>query len=173
MTMPQLDPRTKAAVTIAWVIIANKPFYPLYIWWLIGDGVGMSAVTLVAIPFFLVIPLVAGRSPFFPRFALPLFGTLDTVFETILFGKASGTLLFLAPCMALVLVSFHASEKWWQRGLACFIFACFAVCWKTIREPVFPWSSDQLTTLLNINPFAVASLMAFIAMCYAGTAADI
>ncbi|MFK0166643.1 hypothetical protein [Rhizobium sp. NPDC090279] len=172
MTRQPLDQRTQATVTIAWVIIANKPFYPLYVWWLIGSGVRTSTATLASIPFLLVIPLVAGRSSFFARFALPLFGTLDTVFETIIFGKASGTLLFLAPCMALVLVSLYGREKWWQRGLACFILACFVVSWKTMGDPLFPWDSDQLTALLNINAFAVASLMTFIAIRYAGATAD-
>lgn len=173
MSRQQTDPLTQATVTITWVIIANKPFYPLYVWWLVGQGVGTSALTLVSIPFFLSIPLIARRSPFFARLALPLIGTLDTVFETIIFGKASATLLFLAPCMALVLVSFYAAEKWWQRGLACFIFACFAISWWVNKDPVFPWNGEQLATLLSINAFAVASLMAFIGLRYAGVAREI
>ncbi len=172
MNRQALDPLTQATVTIAWVIIANKPFYPLYVWWLIGQGVGISALTLVSIPFFLAIPLAAGRSPFFARLALPLIGTLDTVFETVIFGKASATLLFLAPCMALGMVSFYAAEKWWQRGLACFVFVCFATSWWMVKDPVFPWNNDQLATFLSINAFAVASLMAFIGLRYAGIRAD-
>lgn len=167
-----LDPLTHATVTVAWVISANKPFYPLYVWWLVGSGVGMSMVTLISIPFFVGIPLFAGRSSFGARLALPLVGTLDTVFETIIFGKASATLLFLAPCMALAVVSFYPAEKWWQRGLACFIFVCFAGAWWLIRYPVFPWSAGQLATLLSINVFAVASLMAFIGLRYAGVARE-
>lgn len=173
MSGPALDPLTRATVTISWVIIANKPFYPLYVWWLIGDGAGTSAIMLVSVPFFLAIPMMAGRSPLLARLALPLIGALDTVFETVIFGRASATLLFLAPCMALTMVSFYAAEKWWQRGLACFIFACFAVSWWLIKDPVFPWSVDQLATLLNINGFAVASLMTFIGLRYAGVARDI
>ena len=26
------DPLTAASVTVAWVIIGNKPFYPFYVW---------------------------------------------------------------------------------------------------------------------------------------------
>lgn len=172
MSRQALDPLTQASVTIAWVIIANKPFYPLYVWWLVGQGVGMSAVTLASVPFFLAIPFIARRSPFLARLALPLVGTLDTVFETVIFGKASATLLFLAPCMALATISFYAAEKWWQRGLACFIFVSFAVSWSVIKDPVFPWNGDQLATLLSINAFAVASLMAFIGLRYAGAKTD-
>ncbi|AGB73172.1 MULTISPECIES: hypothetical protein [Rhizobium] len=172
MRRPALDPRTGATVTIAWVIIANKPFYPFYVWWLVGDGVETSAITLVAIAFFLAVPLIARKSPFSARLALPLIGTIDTVCESIVFGRASATLLFLAPCMALTLVSFDPVEKWWQRGLTCFIFVCFAACWWRLKEPVFPWTGDQIATLSSINVFAVASLMAFIGVRYAGTSRE-
>ncbi|WP_112611370.1 hypothetical protein ACK83U_19420 (plasmid) [Rhizobium sp. WW22] len=169
MRRPALDARTGATITIAWVILANKPFYPMYVWWLVGDGVETSAITLVAIPFFLAVPLIARKSPFSARLALPLIGTIDTVFESIVFGRASATLLFLAPCMALTLVSFQPDEKWWQRGLVCCIFVCFAICWWRLKDPVFPWTGGQIAMLMNINVFAVASLMTFIGARYAGT----
>lgn len=168
MSSQPLDPLTQATVTIAWVIIANKPFYPLYVWWLVGGGVGTSMTTLVSIPFFAAILLLASRSALFGRLALPLIGALDTVFETVIFGRMSATLLFLAPCMALAMVSFHAAEKWWQRGLVCFILACFAGSWWLIDKPAFPWSTEQLETLADINVFAVASLMTFVGLRYAG-----
>jgi hypothetical protein len=165
---PQTDALTQASVTIAWVIICNKPFYPLYVWWLLGTGVTVSAMTLASTPFFLIIPWVARRSAFHARLALPLLGTVDTVFETWIFGRASATLLFLAPCMMLAALSFRPEEKWWQRGLACFIYLCFAACWWLVGPPQFPWDARQLSTLLGVNAFAVASLMAFIALRYAG-----
>ena len=138
MRRPALDTRTGATITIAWVIVANKPFYPMYVWWLVGDGVETSALTLLAIPFFLAVPLVARKSPF-------------------------------SACMALALVSFQPDEKWWQRGLVCCIFVCFAICWWRLKDPVFPWSGGQIAILMNINVFAVASLMTFIGARYAGT----
>ncbi|MGO7258911.1 hypothetical protein ACCT32_35770, partial [Rhizobium brockwellii] len=67
----KLDPLTKASVTVAWVILLNKPFYPLYIWYLVGDGVAASLGTLSAAPLFLAIPLIARRSPLSARIALP------------------------------------------------------------------------------------------------------
>uniref|UniRef100_UPI0031015463 hypothetical protein n=1 Tax=Neorhizobium sp. EC2-8 TaxID=3129230 RepID=UPI0031015463 len=60
---PPLDPRTQATVTVAWVIVANKPFYPLYVWYLVGNGVTASLGTLLAAPFFLAIPLIARHAP--------------------------------------------------------------------------------------------------------------
>lgn len=33
------DALTQATATAAWVILLNKPFYPLYVWRLVGSGV--------------------------------------------------------------------------------------------------------------------------------------
>lgn len=166
------DELTRASVTVAWVIIANKPFYPLYVWWLVGSGTQASLWTLVSVPFFLLVPLLARRAPVWARVALPVVGTLDTLFETKLFGEASGTALFLAPCMMLVALSFDCSEAWWQRGLAGLVFVAFVASHGRMGEALNVWSADELATLLSINAFAVASLMAFITIRYAGVRRD-
>ena len=168
---PPHDPITQATITVAWVIALNKPFYPLYVWYLVGNGVPVSRATMIAAPFFLAIPFLARRSAFAARLALPLVGTLDTLFETKLFGTGSGTELFLAPCIMLVALSFRATEMWWQRGLAVLVFAAFVFSRNFIGAPLHIWSDADLSTLLNLNSFAVASLMAFIALRYAGSRA--
>lgn len=162
------DELTRATVTIVWVILANKPFYPLYVWWLIGDGVAMSAVTLLSIPFFVAILLTARRCALAARCLLPMIGAIDTVFETAIFGQPSATLLFLAPCATLAALSFHTDERWWQRAVVCFVFACFAAGWFLIDAPAYPWTDSQIATLRTINIFAVGTLMAFIGLRYAG-----
>ncbi|QFY61143.1 hypothetical protein FZ934_12435 [Rhizobium grahamii] len=165
---PPLDPLTQATVTVAWVIFANKPFYPLYVWYLVGNGVTASLGTLLAAPFFLAIPFIARHAPLAARLALPLVGTLDTLFETKLFGTGSGTQLFLAPCIMLAALSFRSEETWWQRGMAAFVFLVFVLSRYAIGAPLHAWSDADLSTLINLNAFAVASLMAFIALRYAG-----
>lgn len=166
------DALTQASVTVAWVILLNKPFYPLYVWWLVGSGVQASLGTLVSVPFFLLVPYLARRSPLAARMALPLAGAADTLFETKLFGYESGTELFLAPCIMLVALSFHAAEAWWQRGMAVLVFAAFIAVHGRLGEAQHVWSAAELDTLFSINAFAVASLMAFIAIRYAGVRRD-
>lgn len=162
------DDLTRASVTVAWVIIANKPFYPLYVWWLVGSGTLAALGTLVSVPFFLLVPFLARRAPLWARVALPVVGTVDTLFETKLFGYGAGTALFLAPCMMLVALSFHAAEAWWQRGTAGVVFVAFVAAQGRLGEALHVWSAEALGTLFSINAFAVASLMAFIAIRYAG-----
>jgi len=159
-----LDPLTSATVTTAWVIFANKPFYPLYVWWLVGSGVETSLWTLIAAPLFLAVALMAHRFPLAARIAVPLIGTTDTIFETKIFGAGSGTELFLAPCIMLAALSFYAEEKWWQRGMVALIFCAFAVTHGRLGTALHIWNDMDLATLLNLNAFAVASLMAFIAL---------
>lgn len=165
---PTLDPLTEATVTVAWVIVANKPFYPLYVWYLVGSGVTASLLTLVSAPFFLAIPFIARRSPIVARIMLPVIGTLDTMFETKLFGTASGTELFLAACMMLAALSFRGEERWSQRGLVAFIFGAFLITRNWTGAPLHGWSESELSILFNLNAYAVASLLAFVALRYAG-----
>ncbi|UVC09246.1 hypothetical protein IHQ71_01035 [Rhizobium sp. TH2] len=162
-----LDPLTQATVTVAWVVLLNKPFYPLYVWWLVGSGIQASLWTLVSVPFFLLIIYLGPRNPLAARIALPLVGAVDTLFETMLFGYDSGTELFLAPCIMLVALSFYSEEKWWQRGMAALLFVVFFAAHDRLGAALHEWSPSE-SALLNINVFAVASLMAFIAIRYAG-----
>ncbi|MCZ7859740.1 hypothetical protein O9X81_24395 [Agrobacterium salinitolerans] len=163
------DDLTKATLTIVWVIILNKPFYPLYVWYLVDAGAAeASLVTLLSLPFFLAIPLLAKKSRLAARVALPVVGTLDTLFETAIFGHPSGTEFFFAACIMLAALSFHAEEKLWQYAIAILVFIAF-VCSRTfLGAAVQSWSADDLATLLNLNAFSAASLMAFIALRYAG-----
>lgn len=165
-----LDPLTQATVTIAWVICLNKPFYPVYVWYLVGDGFVASLGSLLAAPVFLAIPFMASHSPIIARISLPLVGALDTFFETRLFGQSSGTELFFGACIMLVAVSFRAEEKWTQRSLAALVFAIFLLSRHTGGPPLHDWSDADLAIFLDLNVFAAACLMAFIAIRYAGLA---
>ncbi len=162
------DGRTRATVTVAWILFINKPIYPLYVWYLVDHAAAVSLASVIAAPFFLAIPFLARRSPFLARLALPLVGTLDTFFETRLFGTASGTELFFAACIMLVALNFHTHEKKWQCGMAIFVFAVFLLSRNWAGVPLHAWSSNELAALLNLNALAVASLMAFLALRYAG-----
>ena len=164
------DALTRASVTVAWVIILNKPFYPLYVWWLVGRGAQASLGTLIAVPFFLLIPLIAGRMPLAARAALPAIGTVDTLLATKIFGNDAGTALFLAPCIMLVALSFRPRQAWWQRIAGLLVFLVFIITHWGLGDALFVFSAAELATLRSINIVSVASLMTFIALRYAGIA---
>lgn len=169
---PDIDELTRATVTIAWVIVLNKPFYPLYVWWLAESGVMASLSTLIATPFFLAVALLAHRRPLAARLGLPLVGAIDTLVATKFLGFSTGTMLFLAPCMMLAGMSFHRHEVWWQRGTAMAVFVVFAVSYGRLGAPMHAWLPGEAEAMLGLNAFAVASLTAFVAIRYSGIRRD-
>ena len=104
------DPLLSASTSVAWVVLLNKPFYPLYVWYFIGSGVAQSCLTWLGAPFFALVILMAKRSSFHARLLLPIVATVDILAETWLFGQASGTELFLACALMLAANSFYEQE---------------------------------------------------------------
>lgn len=161
--MDRADARVAASVTTAWIILANKPIYPLYVWWFAGEGVVASTATMLTAPLYAAVILIARRSGFAARLALPLFGLADTLLATKLFGGASGTELFLLPCALLAVLAFDEGGLRWSRLLATLIGATFAVSHGRFGAPLHEWSAQSLIRLTSVNAYAVASLSVFIA----------
>lgn len=162
------DPLAEAAIAVAWLIVANKPIYPLYVWWFAGSGVLASCWTMLAAPAFLALALIGRRRSLVVRVGLPLVGLVDTLFATRLFGPASGTELFLMPCLLLAVSSFRAEEARWARGLVAILWVAFVAAHGRLGDPLHVWSPAELERLLAVDVFAVASLCAFIGWRFAG-----
>lgn len=174
MTAPgkDMDELTRATIAVAWLIVANKPFYPLYVWYLAGDAFHVALGAAISLPFFAAIPFLARRSAWMARIALPVVGACDTFLETRLLGQASGTELFFAACILLAAVSFYAHEKWSQRGVVAFVAIGFVLSRILDGGPQPAFSDTYLSVLLDLNIIAVASLMVFLALRYGGIAAS-
>lgn len=165
---PPVDALTAASITIAWVVALNKPFYPLYVWWLTGDGVSSSPTAVLAAPFFAAVALMGRKNPLAVRVGVPLIGIIDTVLAGMFMGQATGTELYFAACMLLIALNFREDEKWLQRGMAVFGFAAFVIFHGRFTLMDTGWSAEDVASLLTLNAFSVASLMTFIALRYAG-----
>ncbi len=162
------DPRTAACMSVAWIILINKPFYPLYVWWLIGwPAVLPSLGTLAGAPLYAALPFLARRSGYAARVALPLVGLIDTVYATKLFGPSGGTELFLAPCALLAIVGFSASEYLAARALIVVTFVTFFALHGRYGAPLHEFAAADAATLFSLDTFAVASLIAFIGLRFA------
>jgi hypothetical protein len=105
------DPRVAVANLVAMVLAWNTPFYPLYLRGAAGEGIWPGAwLTLCVFPFFLSVPAVTRGRPLLGRVLLVVIGTGNTVFCTWLLGEASGTELFLLPCVTLAALLFRRNE---------------------------------------------------------------
>jgi hypothetical protein len=158
---------TAASSTTAWVVVANKPFYPLYVWWLAGSGWRASLWTLAALPLFLALPFVARRAPLVARAGLPLVGVIDTAFSAFVFGEGSGVESFLIPCAALAALSFTRDEAWTSRVLTAGVFVAFSGLRWLAPAGIGAWPAGELPAMVNLNLYSAAALTAFVGLRFA------
>jgi len=154
--------------TVAWLILANKPVYPLYVWWFAGSGALASTLTAASAPLWLALAWVGPRFPLLLRVGAPLLGMVDTLLATKLFGAASGAELFFAPCLLLAVMSFRVGEARISRALVAVLYLVVVAAHGRYGAAWHEWPADQLTSLLNVNALAVASLCAFIGWKFVG-----
>lgn len=154
------DPRTAIANTVALVVAGNTPFYPLYLWWMLGDLVPITLLTLCSFPFFLAVPALARRNALAGRAALPVIGTLNTVFCTWVLGRGSGTELFLLPCVLLATILFGPGERRVMLPVLALPFAVHLLGGG--RYGAQPFTDQQSAAMLGLNALSVGCLVAFI-----------
>lgn len=164
----KVDPLTSAVRTVAWLIFANKPVYPLYVWWFAGSGVLASTLTAASAPLWLALAWYGPRSPLLLRAGAPLLGMVDTLMATKLFGAASGAELFFAPCLLLAAMSFRVDETRVSQALVAVLYLVVIAAHGRYGAAWHDWPAEQLTSLLNVNALAVASLCAFIGWKFVG-----
>jgi hypothetical protein len=162
------DPLTAAVRTVAWLIFANKPVYPLYVWWFAGSGVLASTLTAASAPLWAAMAWYGPRHPLLLRVGAPLVGLVDTLMATKLFGAASGTELFFIPCLLLAVLSFRVDETRISRALVAVLYLVVITAHGRYGAPWHEWPVEQLTSLMNVNALAVASLCAFIGWKFVG-----
>ena len=163
-----LDARASACVSTAWLLLINKPIYPLYVWGLIGaDAATRSLATLALAPLYAAVPFVARRSALAGRIALPLVGLADTLYATKVLGPETGTELFLAACGLLAILGFSAGEARIARGLVVVVYLACLLRHGRYGAPLQAWTADEAATLFSLNVYGAASLAAYIGLRYA------
>jgi hypothetical protein len=165
---PEVEPLDAAVAAVAWLILANKPVYPLYVWWFAGSGVLASTLTAASAPLWLALAWAGPRYPLLLRAGVPLLGMVDTLLSTKLFGAPSGTELFFAPCLLLAVVSFRVGEARISRALVAILYLVVIAAHGRYGAPWHEWPPEQLHSLLDVNALAVASLCAFVGWKFSG-----
>lgn len=160
------DARAATVAATAWLIVANKPFYPLWVGWVAGDGLA-AWPTVATLPAYAAIAFLARRHSLAARLALPLVGAIDTLLATKLFGAASGTELFLVPCLMLAVLAFRTEEAQWSRALLVGLGGVFVAARFGLGAALGPWSGEAAAALLGLNAFSVAGLSFFLGWRFA------
>jgi hypothetical protein len=162
------DSLTATANLVAVVIAWNTPFYPLYVWWAAGaSGMPWTLLSLCSLPFFAAIPAIARRSSRAGRIALPVIGTVNTLFCTWLLGEPAGEQLFLLPCATLGAMLFRPGERLPMFALAILPLVAFVALEGHYPAPPHRYDAAQYQALLSMNALSVGCLTVFLGLLFA------
>jgi hypothetical protein len=158
-----------AGNVIALVLAGNQPFYPLYVVLVAGAG-GMpwALMTMVSLPFFLIVPAIARRHPRLGRVALCLITTINTVFCTWVLGERSATELFLLPCAALAGLLFRPGERLLMLPLAGLPVLSYWVLHGRYGAPPYLYSPESYDALFAMNAISAGMISIFLGIVFSG-----
>ena len=167
------DPLVTAGNLIAVVVAWNQPFYPLYLYLVVGEDIGVSFFTFLSTPFFAAVPAVARRHSLAGRALLPLTGMANTVMCAKLFGEASGVELFLAPCVMIAAMLFRRSERLVMLALVGLGLLAYVGLHGRYGAPFHLYTAEEYSRFLSLNALSVGSLTAFVGLTFANAIAAI
>src|ERR1700759_2922100 len=119
------DPLAALANTVALVVAGNQPFYPLYLHAIVGRAAWPAWITLVTLPLFAIVPMVARYSTLAGRAMLPTIGTANGILAVKLIGVDTGVELFLLACVLLSTLLFRPTERLVMLAVLAFPFAAY------------------------------------------------
>lgn len=163
------DPLTASLNTVALVLAGNTPFYPIYLWAVLGSHAASSILlTTVSLPFWLAVPLIARRSGYAARLVLCVVGTLNTIWCSYVLGFDSGVALFLIPCVMLSTLGFHHQERRTMLLTAALPFLAYGVIRLVPVGPATIYPVSDYGHLVTLNAFSVACLTGFLGLSFTG-----
>ena len=166
------DPRVAAGNLIAVMVAWNQPFYPLYLYFVVGPDIGVSFLTFLSTPFFAAVPWVARRRSRLGRALLPIAGIANAVLSAKAFGEASGVEMFFAPCITIAALLFRGSERLVMLAVVSFGFAAYLGFHGRYGTPLHTYSPEEYARFFNLNALSVLTLSAFVGITFASTLAE-
>lgn len=158
------EPRVSLANTVALIILSNQPFYPLYLYFLLGSAGWIALPSLLTAPLFAAVPLAGRHSQQAGARMLLIAGIGNTALCGFALSAGSGVELFYLPCLALALLLFAGRERWLGCAVAAIAIAAAMVLLRLSGGGGFvTLDPAQLGTLARLNGFSVSCLLAAIA----------
>ena len=143
------------------LVASNQPFYPVYLYVLVGSDAWTSLLTFLSTPFFLAVPALARRNAVAGRAMLPLAGIGNTALCVWLFGTASAVEAFYIPCSIIALLSFGRGEFLYRAILAALPIGCY-VAFSSMLPAIRTFTSEQYSSMAWVNIISALSLSAFV-----------
>jgi hypothetical protein len=160
--LPAEDSRFAAARALAWVILLNKPFYPLYMLWLAPDAFGPAWLTAISSPVYAAAIWLMKTRPLLARLLVFGAGTADTVIAIKAFGSQAGAEWFFVPIALLVPVMFGPQEEAVRKRLVLALLAIVLATLPGLGSPIALLTTAETSSLFWMNFYAVFCLTLFI-----------
>ncbi|MBA2932880.1 hypothetical protein HZF05_02105 [Sphingomonas sp. CGMCC 1.13654] len=155
------DPLTAACNRIALLVASNQPFYPLYLWWIVGGDWRVACWTFLSTPFFAAVPAMARRNALAGRAMLPLTGIANGILSAKAFGEASDVELFLIPCGLIACLAFRRHE--WRIGAVLLaVTVLVGLLHGHYGTPLGRFDASEYAHFLRLNATSVVALSAVI-----------
>ncbi len=162
------DPHVGAANTIAMVLAWNQPYYPLYLWWIVGRDAWVGIPDAFSGVLFFAVPAIARRSSLLGRVALVVFSVANVVFCSAMLGEAAGVQVLYLPCGMLAAMLF----TWRERSVMVAMTALPLVVWYFTRDKLdlvpVRFDAAAYDSLFTLNAFSAGTLMIFFGWLLAG-----
>ncbi|MBL8584619.1 MAG: hypothetical protein JNL61_20635 [Rhizobiaceae bacterium] len=159
------DPRSQAANWIALVVAWNQPFYPLYLWWIVGlEKTAPSLLTFLSTPVFAAIPALSRRHPLAARALLPLAGIANGFLATKALGVGSGVQMFLLPCALIAAALFRPSERLLGLSMVALCAAAYFLPDRWYGPALADYTAAEIAAMARLNILSAATLVVFIGL---------
>lgn len=166
------DPLVSTGNFVSLLVASGQPFYPFYVYWLVGEPITPTLFTFLSTPFFLAVPAVSRISSIAGRALLPLTGIANTVLCAKLFGVASAVEMFLVPSVLLALLLFRPSERLIAYALAAIGFGVYFFMGDAYGAPFHTYTAEQYEAFARLNTMSALTLSGVVALIFSNLLAD-
>jgi hypothetical protein len=156
------DPLARAGNVIAMFILSNQPFYPLYVFLLVGGRFWPTLLTLISSPFYVAVPWLMRRSTLAGKWLLIVASIGNTLLSIKALGPDSGLELFFFPCAVLGALIFEAKEPRSAWIAAVLPIVIFLVLRGRYGAPFETFSGAEYGTLLTLHAVSAGAICVFI-----------
>jgi hypothetical protein len=167
------DPHVSAANTVAMVLAWNQPYYPLYLWWIVGHDAWVGIPDAFSGVLFFAIPAIARRSSLLGRVCLIALATANVTFCSAILGEAAGIQLLYLPCGMLAAILFAWRERIVMLAMTALPLAAWLLTRTRLDIPPVRFSQQANGSLFTLNAVSAGLLMVFFGWLLAGINRDI
>ena len=163
------DPLARASNVIAMFILSNQPFYPLYLYLLIGGRFWPSLLTLLSSPLYAAVPWLMRKNVLAGKWLLIIASIGNTLLAIKALGPESGLELFFFPCAVLGALVFTNAERISRWLAAVGPIALYLLLRGRFGAALESYSGAEYATMSTLHWVSAAAICVFV--CFAITAA--